>query len=146
MNALKYPLGYTKDSSVDPKYSKYVKWLFEKWSEYQDNPPEALVQSVSHERALETGKPVSDEEAKKLVTTKQVEEYLAKEFDNMLRQELTEEEYCSVISELNRGKMIPHSRDNSLEPADALKETSIISPEVFKQAQKKMRTKRECSR
>ena len=146
MNALKYPFGYTKDLSINPKYSKYVKWLFEKWSEYHDNPPEALVQSVSHERELETGKPVSDEEAKKLVTAKQVEEYLAKEFDNMLRQELTEEEYCSVVSELNRGKIIPHPRDNSSEPADTLKEISIISPEVFEQAQKKMRIKRECSR
>ena len=142
---MKYPLGYTKDFSIDPKYSKYVEWLFEKWSKYHDNPPEALVQSVSHERELETGKPVSDEEAKKLVTTKQVEEYLAKEFENMLRQELTEEEYCSAVSEPNRGKIIPHPRDNSLEPADVSKETSIISPEVFEQAQKKMRIKRGLS-
>lgn len=143
---MKYPFGYTKDYSVDPKYSKYIKWLFEKWLEYHDNPPETLVQNVAHERELETGKPVSDEEAKKLVTTELVEKYLAKEFNNMLRHELTEEEYSSVVLKLNQGKIIPHLRDNSLKSVDTLKMEPIISPDVYEQAQKKMRIKRECSR
>lgn len=83
--------GYTtaKDKSIpDTDDSEIVLFVFDKFNEYTENPPQELVQSILDSFKIK-GEDISYEDAKALVPYTMIKKYIAKEARKKFKTEFT---------------------------------------------------------
>ncbi len=94
--------GYNADGTINSKEASNIRWLFEKYIEYSDNPPESLVEAAREEAELRTGRVVTYDEAKEQVSPSYILEYLTREFNGRLQKQVTPEELNALIEQIKK--------------------------------------------
>lgn len=134
------PVGYMPNGEIDLEEAEIIKYIFEKIDEYHENPPKVLVDKVIKEynNDRQNPKPLSYEEAKKLVSSTAIFLLIEEEYRNkMIALQKSRGKYPEY-SELhhNFSQLLANS-DITLRYSKGINGNPdpIISPETFKKAQ-----------
>ena len=127
------PLGYDNDGRIIENEAAVVKYVFEKYVEYSNNPPADMVEAKIEE-AKENGKELSYEDAAKLVTTLEIEYRIWDEIRS-------KPEFAEVIIAYNR-RIGFDSTPNKIIGKICNSATDSIEPIIAKEAWKKVQAAR----
>ncbi len=125
------PIGYDKNGAIIEKEAAVVKYVYNKYIEYHDNPPADMVEEKIS-IAKENGEEITYEEAAKLVTTSEIEYRIWDEIRS-------NPEYAEAIIEYNRRighNANPNTIIGTLRASLGFTSEPIVSAEEFAQAQK----------
>lgn len=126
------PLGYDNNGAIIEKEAAVVKYVYNKYIEYHDNPPADMV-AEKIAIAKEDGEEITYEEAAKLVTTSEIEYRIWDEIRS-------NPEFAEAIIEYNRRvgqNANPTTIIGTLRASMGFTSEPIVSTEEYAQAQKK---------